>query len=210
MALRLGEQGYQVDVADGVAAGVKLARKIRPDLLVLDATESKLQGQATLEHFQGDPTTTDIPVLLLTDKDSGSAELGTWVGVGEHVAGPFSLAAVVGKVSAMLRPSSPQPEPARTELRAGPISLNMATYRAGVDGQEIALTLTEFRLLATIIAAGGKALTRQELIAEAIGPKAVVTSRTVDVHMAALRHKLRGARNYIETVRGVGYRLGQA
>jgi two-component system phosphate regulon response regulator PhoB len=76
-----------------------------------------------------------------------------------------------------------------------------------VDGEPVALTLTEFRLLAAILAGRGRVLTRDRLIDHAIGTDAVVTDRTIDVHLAALRRKLGRARRYVETVRGVGYRL---
>lgn len=206
MAARLGRQNYQVDVASDGAEGLKLARAIRPDLLVVDATLSKPIGRAMLEQVRSDPATTDVPILVLTDEQSQGEQAGTWIGAAEHMAKPFSLSTVVGRVSDMLRPGGPRRGSVR-QLIAGPIRLDLDTYRAKVHDQSVSLTLTEFRLLAAIVSAGGKVLTRHELIAEAIGEDAVVTSRTVDVHIAALRRKLRKARNHIETVRGVGYRL---
>lgn len=206
MAARLGRQNYQVDVACGGAEGLKLARAIRPDLLVVDATLSKSTGRAMLKQVRSDPATSNIPVLVLTDEQSQGEEAGMWLGAAERVAKPFSLSTVVGRVSAMLRPGG-SPSSSFRQLTAGPIRLDLDAYRAEVGDRSISLTLTEFRLLAAIVAAGGKVLTRDELIAEAIGEGAVVSSRTVDVHVAALRRKLRKARNHIETVRGVGYRL---
>ncbi len=208
MAARLDRQNYQVDVATDGAEGLKLARTIRPDLLVVDATVSRPAARAMLKKVRNDPATADIPVLVLTDEDEeGGSAKGRWVGADQHVSKPFSISAVVGRVSSMLRPGGQLGDLSGRQLVAGPIRLDRDTYRVEVHGKGISLTLTEFRLLATIVAAEGKALTRRELIAEAIGDDAVVSSRTIDVHMAALRRKLGKARRHIETVRGVGYRL---
>jgi len=211
VASRLSRHAYEVDITADSAEGLKLARTLRPDLLVLDATLSAPAGRAALMQVRSDPATADIPVLVLSgDEEEGDAAAGQWVGADEHVAKPFSMSAVVGRVGAMLRPGEWRPPRSAGQLTAGAIRLDRATYRVEVGGRDVSLTLTEFRLLAVIVEAGGKALTREELICEAIGDDAVVSRRTIDVHMAALRRKLGKARRHIETVRGVGYRLGRA
>ena len=209
VASRLSRHAYEVDVTADSAEGLKLARTLRPDLLVLDATLSAAAGRTTLTQVRSDPATADIPVLVLSgDEEEGDAAAGQWVGADEHVAKPFSTSAVVGRVAAMLHPGECRPPRSARQPAAGAIRLDRAACRVEAGGRGVSLTLTEFRLFAAIVEAEGKALTREELIAEAVGDHAVVLSRTIDVHVAALRRKLGKARRHIETVRGVGYRLG--
>ena len=92
-------------------------------------------------------------------------------------------------------------------VTSGPIEINQDTYSVAVAGKGISVTSTEFRLLLAIVSAEGRALSRDQLIDRAIGQDAVVTDRTIDVHLTALRRKLGKARKFIQTVRGVGYRL---
>ncbi len=208
MAARLAKASYQVDVAPDAAEGLRLARATRPDLLVLDATVVKPTSREMLNSVRSHRSTADIPVLLLTPAGKTSQPpAGVWIGADEYVSKPFSMSALVERVSTMLRRSRAD-QRAGGVLTVGPIRINTETYRAEVNGRSVGLTLTEFRLLVAIVSAGGRVLTRQELIAEAIGEDAIVTSRTIDVHLAAVRRKLGKARGYLETVRGVGYRLG--
>src|SRR6185295_11228897 len=112
---------------------------------------------------------------------------------------------LLARIEALLRRSGPRSATAPA-LKLGEIVVNTATHETKVRGELVRLTLTEFRLLTTLINAGGRVLTRHELVSKAIGPGITVTDRTIDVHMTALRKKLGDQGALIHTVRGVGYR----
>jgi two-component system alkaline phosphatase synthesis response regulator PhoP len=117
------------------------------------------------------------------------------------------MSVLLARVAAVLRRSESAGGVEKGILQAGPIRINQDTHQVDIEGKNVSLTLTEFRILAAIVSAKGRVMSRNQLIDHAMGYDAVVTDRTIDVHLAALRRKLGDARKYIQTVRGVGYRL---
>jgi DNA-binding response OmpR family regulator len=109
-------------------------------------------------------------------------------------------------MSAVLRRGEAPPED-KPLVRAGPITIDRARHRIEVDGQEIALTLTEYKMLDSLVTAKSRVLSRDQLMSKVMGPDVAVTDRTIDVHITSLRRKLGEARDLVETVRGVGYRF---
>jgi DNA-binding response OmpR family regulator len=120
---------------------------------------------------------------------------------------PFSMSVLVARVAAILRRSAAAAGTGKGTMRIGSVSIDPERHVVEVGGEKVSLTLTEFRLLMALIAARGRVLSRNQLIDQAMGVNAIVTDRTIDVHMTALRRKLGDARTVIETVRGIGYRL---
>jgi len=167
-----------------------------------------MPGIEIATKLRGDPRTAHVAIIMLTAlAEEGDVVVGLHAGADDYITKPFSMSVLVARIAAVLRrPASSQAAKART-LSAGPISMDLDRHRVTVDGQGLALTLTEFRLLSAIIGASGRVLGRDQLIDRAMGRDVIVTDRTIDVHMTALRKKLGEARKYIQTVRGIGYRL---
>jgi two-component system phosphate regulon response regulator PhoB len=207
VAMQLRREHYDVEVAHDGAEGLASVRRRPPDLVLLDLMLPGLSGTEVLRRVRSDPNTADVPVVVLTAKSEESEVVsGLHLGADDYVTKPFSLSVLSARVAAVLRRSE-SAGPEGDVLTAGPIRINRETHSVEVDGESVTLTLTEFRLLWAILAGRGRVLTRNQLIDKAMGRDAVVTDRTIDVHLTALRRKLGDARRYIQTVRGVGYRL---
>ena len=206
VAARLTREHYDVVIAHDGVAGLERIRADRPDLVVLDMMLPRLAGTEVLRELRADPAIANTPVIVLTARaEEGDVVAGLEIGADDYMTKPFKMAELVARIGAVLRRAKPAAGSSRGSISAGPIEINQDTYT--VTGKSIQLTLTEFRLLAAIAGARGRVMTRDQLISHAIGVDAVVTDRTIDVHLAALRRKLGKARKLIQTVRGVGYRL---
>ncbi|MCX5685224.1 MAG: response regulator transcription factor [Planctomycetota bacterium] len=208
VAARLRKEGYQVDAAYDGAAGLDAVRAHPPDLVLLDIMMPVLSGTDVLAELRRDPRTAGVPVVMMTAKGrEADVVAGLKLGADDYIAKPFSLAVLFARVEAVLRRAGAPTGPEQGVLVVGPIRIDAARHAVEVHGQVVALTLTEFRLLAALAAARGRVLTRDQLIDQVMGPQIVITDRTIDVHMTSLRRKLAGARTLLRTVRGVGYRL---
>jgi two-component system phosphate regulon response regulator PhoB len=197
-----------VEVAHDGAAGLDRVRSSPPDLLVLDLMLPKLSGVELIREMRSDPRTSGVPVVMLTAKSEESdIVVGLQLGADDYVTKPFSMSVLLARIAAVLRRAAAGEAPGRGTLVAGPIRIDRERHQAELEGRPLPLTLTEFRILLALAAARGRVLTRNQLIDQAMGIDAVVTDRTIDVHMTALRRKLGAARRYIRTVRGIGYRL---
>jgi two-component system phosphate regulon response regulator PhoB len=207
----LQREGYDCShVADGVAAMDHIARS-RPDLVVLDRMLPRLSGDEVAESLRRDPTTAGIPVVMLTAKVEESDQLvGFALGADDYVTKPFSMKVLLARVGALLKRSA-ESEPVTDLLTEGPFALDHNRHEVRVAGQQIQLTATEFRLLAALMSARGRVQDRARLIDRVLGAGAVVTDRTIDVHITALRKKVQAAdpsgkaASWIQTIRGVGY-----
>ncbi len=199
----LTQAGYGVHVEAGGAAGLEAVRRLKPVLVILDVGMPDLDGVEFCRRLRaaGDWT----PVLFVTARDDEVDKIiGLEAGGDDYLTKPFSPREMVARVNAVLRRSK---DPAGgTVLTAGSVRLDPVTHSVTVSDRPVALTLTEFNLLATLLRRRGRVSGRAELLAEAWGQADYGTSRTVDVHVAQLRAKL-GEACPIETVRGVGYRV---
>jgi len=207
VATRLKREFYEVEVAHDGHEALDRIRCYPPDLVLLDIMLPGISGTEVLRAMRDDPRTSAVPVVMLTARtEDADVVVGLQLGADDYVTKPFSMSVLIARISAVMR---------RTELKAagkevlsfGPILVDPQRHSVEIDGEPIDLTPTEFRLLVAILAARGRVLNRNQLIDQALGMDAVVTDRTIDVHMAALRRKLGKARDCIATVRGVGYRL---
>ena len=207
VAMRLRREHYEVEVAYDGREGLDRLRCNRPDLVLLDIMLPGMSGTDVLRELRNDPRTAGLPVIMLTARtEDGDVGGGLQLGADDYVTKPFSMSVLVARVSAVLRRAE-GPPPGKGVLAVGPLQIDQEQHRVELDGQEVPLTGTEFRLLVAIVAARGRVLSRNQLIDQALGLDAVVTDRTIDVHLAGLRKKLGQAKKYIGTVRGVGYRL---
>ena len=207
IALRLRKEGYIVDVAyDGEEALQKI-RGAAPDLVLMDLMMPRMSGTEALRELRADPRTRGIPVVILTAKSEESDQVvGLQLGADDYITKPFSMSVLSARVAAVLRRSAAATDGGRI-VEVGPVRIDPERHQAEVAGKSVSLTRTEFRLLLALAAARGRVLSRNQLIDQTIGLDAVVTDRTIDVHLTSLRRKLGKARELIETVRGIGYRM---
>jgi two-component system phosphate regulon response regulator PhoB len=207
LSYNLQREGYQTVVAHDGQEGLRKAQLLLPDLVILDLMLPVLDGLAVCRALRASEQTRHIPVLMLTAKAEETDQVvGFSLGADDYVTKPFSVKVLLQRVKALQRRSETTAEAADIVEHLG-IRIDRVRHRASVDGKDLDLTPTEFRLLETLLRQPGRAFTRAQLMDAAIGEGAVVLERTIDVHVKALRRKLGRAAPLVETVRGVGYRL---
>ena len=204
----LKREGYETRSAqNGRDALAAFATPPAADLVILDLMLPDMPGTEVCRRLRATEAGRAVPVLMLTAKgDEIDRVVGFEVGADDYVTKPFSVRELMLRVGAILRRA--QPEPAE----AGPTSfgrlrMDREAHRVWVDDEEVALTALEFRLLATFLDRRGRVQSRDTLLTDVWGMSPDVTTRTVDTHVKRLREKLGAAGDYIETVRGVGYRF---
>lgn len=203
----LRREGFEVRTADTGTEGLRAVAAERPDLVLLDLMIPEVDGLDVCRTLKNEPDTKDIPIIMVTAKSEESdVVLGLGLGADDYVQKPFSPRELVARVRAVLRRGgSKSPDPTTRRVTCGPVEIDPTAYRVFVDGQRLALTPTEFRLLHFMASHPGRVYTRDQLISKAIGEHVVVVDRNIDVHIRSLRKKLGEHRALIETVRGVGY-----
>src|SRR5437764_5376155 len=204
----LEREGFPVVTAtDGIAA-VAALRERAPRLMVLDVMLPTLDGFAVLRAARTD---SDLPVLMLSARGSTADRIsGIASGADDYLPKPFSPAELVVRVKALLRRTEPREHPARTSLSLGDLAIDLDRHEVRRGTERIALTQSELSLLAALVQAGGRIVTREVLLDALYGKDdAAVLDRTVDVYIRRLRDKLGDDPDrprYVATVRGAGYR----
>lgn len=211
LGYNLKRAGYHALLAHDGAEGLALARQALPDLVLLDLMLPALSGIEVARQLRADPATSGISIVMLTARAEETDQIaGLSIGADDYVTKPFSMKVLLARVEALLRRSSEAARPGNgPAVRLGPIEADLSSHRVLVDGVEMKLTLTEFKLLVALLQAPQRVLSRNDLITRVMGPGIVVTARTIDVHIAAIRKKLGDHGPMIRTVRGVGYQLSQ-
>lgn len=201
-------EGFEVrTAASGREALKAAAQDPPPDLVLLDLMLPDVPGTEVCRRLKADPRCAEIPIVMLTARgEEIDRVVGFEVGADDYVVKPFSTRELVLRVRAVLRRS--RPAPAGEALESfGRLRVDQAGHRVWVDNDEITLTALEFRLLTTFMARKGRVQSREALLDDVWGVHNAVTTRTVDTHVKRLRQKLGDVGNYIETIRGVGYRF---
>lgn len=200
--------GYEAQgFADGKAFSAALEQQL-PDLVLLDIMLPGEDGLQILKKLRANPCTADLPVIMVTAKGTEFDKvIGLDSGADDYIAKPFGMMELVSRVKALLRRTRKEKEPVHA-LECGKLVLNHDTHRVLVDGQEVVLTYKEFELLEYLLENRGIVLTRDKILDRIWGFAAGVETRTLDVHIRSLRQKLGAGGELIETVRGVGYRIG--
>ncbi len=168
-----------------------------------------MSGTEICRHIKSDPRTRHVPVVMLTAKgEEVDRVVGFELGADDYVTKPFSVRELVLRLKAVLRRASPRAaaDPA-PRLSVGPIRVDPEAHRAYVAEEEVVLTALEFKLLMTFLSRVGRVQSREQLLSDVWEMSSEVETRTVDTHVKRLREKLGVARDLLETVRGVGYRL---
>jgi two-component system, OmpR family, phosphate regulon response regulator PhoB len=209
----LRQAGYDTSQAATGAEALARARSVQPEVIILDLNLPDVSGTDVCRLLKGDPQTRRIPILMLTARGAEADRIhGLELGADDYVAKPFSVREVVLRVDAIARRRSSPGEndgPPQRLLKAGPIELDIDAHLVRVSGEELPLTLQEFRLLAYLVQGKGRVRTRDELLADVWNTSPELETRTVDTHVKRLRDKLGQAGDLIETVRGLGYRIRQ-
>jgi two-component system, OmpR family, alkaline phosphatase synthesis response regulator PhoP len=203
----LAKEGYAVTCASSGEEALKEIRAHTPDVVVLDLMLPGLDGMDVCRKVKAAPETAHVPVIMLTAKtEEADMVAGLEIGADDYVTKPFSPRVLLARVKAVLRRrDSADEEP--TVLDFGDLSIHPILHLVKVQGETVELTATEFRLLLTLARRPGWVFSREQIVDSTQGTNAVVTSRSVDVHVVSLRKKLGACGEWIETVRGVGYRF---
>ena len=180
--------------------------KEKPKLILLDIMLPGEDGISILKKLKAQSTTADIPVIMATAKGTEYDKvIGLDLGADDYLAKPFGMMEMVSRVKAVLRRAY---KDEKTDIVAvGKLTLNPQTHTVRADGEKVILTLKEFELLHKFMRHPGRVYSREQLLSDIWGADYVGETRTVDVHIGTLRTKLGECGEYIDTVRGVGYRL---
>lgn len=219
VAINLRRAGFDVVTAPDGETGLQLLRTHRCPVMTLDLMLPGISGNEVCARLRGDPDIAGTYVVMLTARGEEDDRLaGFQVGADDYVTKPFSVKELVLRVRAAARrvgqrsaaPVAAEPTGGESEILRGPIRIDQFAHRAFVEGVELELTATEYRLLHYMADNPGKLCTRGELLEKVWELPPNLNTRTVDTHVKRLRQKLEGAADYIETVRGAGYRFKQS
>ena len=201
----LNSTGYK---ATGVSYGVQLDEFLKlqiPELILLDLMLPDESGLEILKRLRENKRTKDIPVIILTAKSSEMDKiLGLDSGADDYITKPFSMLELISRIKAVLRRTSKE---SSSVLVFRDLKMDLSKHIVMVEDEKITLTLKEYELLKKLMQNPGVVCSRDMLLDEIWGYDYYGESRTVDVHIRTLRSKLGKAETYIETIRGVGYKL---
>lgn len=211
VSFALRKSGYAVVTAENGAQALSSFASERPALIVLDILMPELEGTEVCRRIRASEHGRSTPIVFLSSKDDEVDRIvGLELGGDDYLSKPFSPRELVARVRAILRRGAPLAEPATTpRLRHGRLALDGEQYKAFWDAQELVLTLTEFGILKTLLARPGKVCRREHLMDQAYELHKVVSDRTIDSHVRRVRAKFASIGvDPIETVHGIGYKLG--
>ncbi|HEY5621360.1 MAG TPA: response regulator [Pontiella sp.] len=210
LQFNLERNKYRVKVADSGEKALTLAAKFMPDLILLDIMLPGTDGLEVCKRLKADTKTSNIPIIMLTALcEEADVVAGLELGADDYVTKPFSPRVLLARVKAALRRIDTE-QPARNskeQIHIHNISIDIARHQVAVDGADLSLTFTEFKVLQLLAGQPGRVFTRYQIVDAVHGEDYPVTDRSVDVQIVGLRKKLGDAGQYIETVRGIGYRF---
>jgi DNA-binding response OmpR family regulator len=204
----LKAEGYEVHKAQRGREAIELAKGSAPALIVLDVGLPDIDGFEVCRNIR---KFSDVPVIFLTSRsDEIDRVVGLEIGGDDYVVKPFSPRELLARIKAVRRRhdrvvSESTEKPGESELRYGPITIDLEKFRVRSGGREVVLTAQEFKLLELLVRHPGRVFTREQVLNRAWGEGGLVADRTIDVHVKTLRKKF-AKLDFIETVRGIGYR----
>ncbi len=204
----LAREGYPIICTTSGEESLKIAQKEHPDLIVLDLMLPGIDGLDVAKALKNDPKTRDIPIVMLTAKgEEADIVTGLELGADDYIAKPFSPRILVARVRAVLRRGASEVPEDESVLKVRNLLIHPGRREVLVNGEQAQLTFTEFGILNFLARRPGWVFTRSQIVDAVRGDDYPVTDRSVDVQIVGLRKKLGRAGEYIETVRGVGYRF---
>jgi two-component system phosphate regulon response regulator PhoB len=202
----LQEAGYETVSALNGEDGIALAGKERPNLIVLDIMLPIIDGFEVCKILKNDDMTAHIPVIILSAKSQETDKVvGLELGADDYVTKPFSPRELIARTRAILRRGREQQ--VSSIIERGDIVIDSTRHKVIVGTKQVSLTSTEFKLLEFMARRPGVVFSRAQILDAVAGQDAIVYDRTVDAHVKSLRHKLGVAKDYVETIRGAGYRF---
>lgn len=206
MIYTLNSAGFE---AKGFAEGESFFQELqeqKPDLIMLDVMLPGDDGITILKRLKAQSNTAHVPVIMATAKGTEFDKvIGLDMGADDYLTKPFGMMEMIARIKAVLRRSMPKEE--LNVLLAGKLELNLNEHTVTVSGKRVQLTLKEFEMLRLFMEHIGRVYTRDQLLSKIWGADYIGETRTVDVHIGTLRTKLEDCGDYIQTVRGVGYRM---
>jgi DNA-binding response OmpR family regulator len=210
IGLYMGREGYQVIGAYDGQRALELARRHRPDLIVLDLMLPGVDGLDVCRILRAESR---VPLIMLTARTTeGDMLLGLDLGADDYITKPFSPRELMARARAVLRRAGPPAESPPATLRYADLTISFLSREVRLAGEPVRLTPKEYGLLETMARAPGRAFSRADLLAQVFGVDYEGLDRTVDVHMMNLRRKIEpdpASPVYIQTVYGYGYRFGE-
>lgn len=204
----LKAEGYDpISAMDGESALVKASEE-KPDIILLDIMLPGKDGYEVIQQLRKSPETEHIPVIFLTAKDSEFDEvLGLELGAEDYIVKPISIRKLMARIKKALKNKAADSGERSSTLRYENLEIDAESYMVKVSGRPVAMTKKEFSILYFLAKRPGRVVTREILLNEIWGENIVVVDRTVDVHIRNIRDKLEECKDYIETIKGVGYRF---
>jgi two-component system alkaline phosphatase synthesis response regulator PhoP len=202
----LKKEGYQVYLAGNGLEGINIAKKVHPDLIILDIMMPKMDGIEACRLMRAIPEFKNTFMVFLTARSEEYSEIaGFNVGADDYIAKPIKPRALVSRINAILRRNSSADEVSDNKVEIGDLIIDREAYLVYQGGQKVVLAKKEFELLYLLASKPGKVYTRESILKNIWEDSVVVTNRTIDVHIRKLREKL--GETYVATVKGVGYKF---
>jgi two-component system phosphate regulon response regulator PhoB len=202
-------EGHAVALAENGTRALELVKQETPKLILLDIMLPDLDGLEVCKKLKRTPATAEIPIIMVSARgEESDIVVGLELGAEDYITKPFSPRVLIARIKAALRRRATE-NSGQIVLAGGELVIDPARHTAKIRGKDLELTLTQYRLLHFLAARPGFVRTRDQIVAAVRGDDAVLSSRAIDVHVAALRQKLERYGELIETVRGVGYRLAE-
>jgi two-component system phosphate regulon response regulator PhoB len=214
ISLHLLRNGYGVQAVSGSDEAQTFLKGNNPDLLILDWMLPDQSGVDFLKDYRKTPEGKNKPVLMVTAKtDPEDVVFALDSGVDDYIIKPFDSSVLMARVKALLRRASQEASGVlvskenQTLFQIGKLKIDSVAYKVSSNSEDLDLTPNEFKLLLALMRQAGRVMTREKLLKEVQGEDVKVIERTVDTHLFSLRKKLGSCSDYIETIRGVGYRF---
>lgn len=208
VAYNLRAKGFHVETLNDATASISSARNFRPDLIILDIMMPDLSGVQICRILRADSQLKSVPIVFLTARAEQQDRIeGFESGGDDYIAKPFSPKELTLRVESILRRTAASGGAVPSQLQIGRILLNSETHRVTVCERPVELTATEFKLLRLLMERQGRVQTREHLLLNVWNYSTEIETRTVDTHVRRLREKLGTEAGWVETIRGVGYRI---
>ncbi len=210
IAYNLEREGYGVIRSLDGGQGLFLIQKERPDLVLLDLMLPGMDGLEVCQALKQSDATKDIPIIMITAKSEESdVVVGLQMGADDYITKPFSTKVLLARIKAVFRRGKQTKSSGTSQsIRDfGTLVMDLPKYKVTVDGQTVGLTAIEFAILEFLSRSPGRVYTRDQILDNVWKDGKFIVDRAVDVHVRGLRKKLGDAADYVETVRGVGYRF---
>jgi two-component system phosphate regulon response regulator PhoB len=210
VAYHLKAKGFQVEIVNDPNSSIGTARSFLPDLVILDVMMPDLNGIQICRMLRADPKLKKVPVIFLTAKTEENDRVqGLEIGADDYICKPFSTKELTLRVQTILRRLTEAAPEAPKHLQVGEIVVDTERHEVQIQGRPIDLTATEFNLLRLLMERRGRVQTREHLLLNVWNYETEIETRTVDTHVRRLREKLGAEADWIETIRGVGYRMAE-